>query len=93
MKKYSSIPEKDRKEARHWLNKVKYLIESLTDESYFDLDFLSTLITIEVEDRGRVKLIKRIYGRFNRLRKKKEWSKIQEALCLKNKLKSTLLEK
>jgi hypothetical protein len=74
------MTKKERQFAEDWLNNVKALIEGLSDSKYFNLKVLHNIIIVEIEGKRRRRLIRRLHGRFCKVRQSMEWNKIKMIL-------------
>lgn len=65
-------PKKERNSVIDWLVNTRYLVETLGNEKYFDRRTILLLIKYEMEGKKRKGLIKRLHGRYGRLRQRDE---------------------
>ena len=63
--------------ALSWLSNTKTLIEQLGDRSYFYKQRVENLILVEMQGKRRLSLLKRLHGRFSKLRREEEWEVIE----------------
>lgn len=74
--------KKDKRSVLDWLFNVRYLIETLGNEKYFDKRTILLLIKYEMEGKKRRGLIKRLHGRFGRLRQRDELKSLMNNLYI-----------
>ena len=71
---------RDKRSALDWLCNTRYLIETLGNEKYFDSYTILLLIKYEMEGKKRRGLIKRLHGRFGRIRQRDELKSLMNSL-------------
>lgn len=72
-----NMTAQDKNFCRVWLAKYTTMIMCLGDEFEFTEHKIKALINHEIENKARVPLIVRLVGRYNTIRRKREWKDIE----------------
>lgn len=63
--------------AKDWLGNTRYLVETLGNTKYFPPHKVLLLLKYEMEGMCRLSLVKRLHGRYGRLRMLQEWEHLK----------------
>lgn len=75
----------DKKFCEDWLVGYTYVIRCLKDTKEFTEGNLIKLIKYEATTRQRDEILRRMTGRYNKLRRKREWIELQKFIMLRQK--------